>query len=147
MIQGKRYEFSEEGVVVTLPDQAKRARVVKLPLVPPEGRGPGRRTAGEFQPGRLVINIGVVEEDNPDVFLEKFNPPFELRVRYSSGDMQRATSAGQPLQLAFWDGSQWVRFTHEKHQFEIVPDANGSKGGTGVALISHWGDPPVGWGP
>lgn len=51
------------------------------------------------------------------------------------------------MELAFWNGDEWIVFTEEKHQFELQPDAKGKGGGYGVALISHWGDPNIGWGP
>jgi hypothetical protein len=101
---------------------------------------------GKFQPARLVINFGVVEEDHDDIFVTEFDPPIELRVRYTQGDLQRAQQDGQSLTLAFWNGSEWVPFTQQKHQFRLEPSGQGQSGGLGVATIRNWGDPPVGWG-
>lgn len=144
MAKDKKVDFSEEGATVTVPAQRKKTKVVKLPSVALE-HIPG--VEGGFKPGRLVINFALVDEDDQDTFLTEFDPPFELRVRYTKGDLERARRANQPLELAFWNGSEWVVFTQEKHQFELQPDSQGKAGGYGIALISHWGDPQIAWGP
>jgi hypothetical protein len=145
MVQGKKFDFDEERVTITVPDQkVKKAKAVKLPLGKlDEMRG----REGGFKPGRLVINFALVDEDNPETILTEFDPPFELRVRYTRGDLERAKKAGKSLELGFWNGDEWVVFTQEKHQFELQPDAQENAGGYGVVLISHWGDPNIGWAP
>ncbi len=143
MVQSKRVDFSAEGVSVKVPTQRRKAKVVKLPMGSLEEMRP---VPGGFQPRRLVINVAVVDEDEPETYLTEFDPPIELRVRYTKADLDRATDAGRPLALAFWNGSEWVRFTEEKHQFRLEPAAQEQAGGHGVALISNWGDPPVAWG-
>jgi hypothetical protein len=145
MVQGKKFDFDEERVTITVPDQkVKKAKAVKLPLGKLDELK-GRE--GGFKPGRLVINFALVDEDNPETILTEFDPPFELRVRYTRGDLERAKKAGKSLELGFWNGDEWVVFTQEKHQFELQPDAQGNAGGYGVVLISHWGDPNIGWAP
>lgn len=145
MVQGKKFNFDEEKVTITVPGQKGiKAKAVKLPLGKLDelkGREDG------FKPGRLVINFALVDEDNPETILTEFDPPFELRVRYTRGDLERAKKAGKSLELGFWNGDEWVVFTQEKHQFKLQPDAQGNAGGYGVVLISHWGDPNIGWGP
>jgi hypothetical protein len=145
MVQGKKFDFDEERVTITVPDQkVKKAKAVKLPLGKLDELK-GRE--GGFKPGRLVINFALVDEDNPETILTEFDPPFELRVRYTRGDLERAKKAGKSLQLGFWNDDEWVVFTPEKHQFQLQPDAKENAGGYGVAQISHWGDPNIGWGP
>ena len=145
MVQGKKFDFDEERVTITVPNQkVKKAKAVKLPLGKLDEMK-GRE--GGFKPGRLVINFALVDEDNPETILTEFDPPFELRVRYTRGDLERAKKAGKSLELGFWNGDEWVVFTQEKHQFELQPDAQGNAGGYGVVLISHWGDPNIGWAP
>jgi hypothetical protein len=100
---------------------------------------------GGFQPHRVVINVALEDEDNPGEFMEAIDMPFELSIRYTRGDLERAQREGGALRLAFWDGSQWVVFTPEKHSFELQPSAQGD-GGYGVVRISRWGDPNVSWG-
>lgn len=143
MQQARRQEFAEEGVTVNVPAQSKRIRAVKLPLLPLSEMP---AVPGGFQPRRPVMNIALVDEDDPETFLTRFDEPFELRVRYTKADHDRAEAAGRPLALAFWNGSEWVRFTAAKHQFRLEPDENPARGGFGVAQIAHWGDPVVSWG-
>lgn len=143
-MESKRvFNFDQEGVTVTLPDQARRRKAISLP-VDPVAKMPAN--PGGFQPHRVVINVAVVDEDKPDEYLQEMDPPFELRVRYTRGDLEKAQKSGGELKLAFWDGSQWVVFTQEKHRFELQPADQGEGGGFGVAYISHWGDPNIGWG-
>ncbi len=138
-------DWPDEGVAVDVPPQKSRVRVrkVKLPLLT-ERDMPAR---GDFRPGRLVINFELVDDDAPDTVLTEFDPPFELRVRYTQADLDRAAAANRPLRLAFWDGSDWVVFTPEKHGFELQPDEKPGRGGIGFARIARWSDPAVGWGP
>ncbi len=145
MAKGHKADFPDEGVRVTVPAQKdkKTLRAVKLPLGT-LGSMPG--APGRFQPERLVINFALEEEGKPGTYLTEFDPPIELRVRYTKADHDRASRAGHTLKLAFWDGGKWVPFTPQKHQFRLEPDANPNKGGHGVAVISRWDDPPIGWG-
>jgi hypothetical protein len=97
--------------------------------------------AGGFQPARLVANIALEDETSPGEYLSQLDEPFELRIRYTPADMKQAKSG---LKLAFWDGTEWVVFTKEKHNFELQPDSQG--GGYGVVQLSRWGDPNIAWG-
>lgn len=143
MRHGKTFAFDQEGVTVTLPAITTTIKAVSLPIDIPASV----QAVGEgFQPIRTLINIALVDEKNPRKYLTEFDPPFELRVRYTSEDLQAAQSMGGELGLAFWDGDQWQRLTHEKHKFTMQPDKDASGGGYGIALISRWGDPPIAWG-
>jgi len=141
MIEGKKFEFDAGNVRVTLPTQKKKAKVEKLAIDPDLER----RETARFKPSRVVINFQVVDEDDPQTVLTEFDPKFELRVRYTPADSQAAQSANKSLTLAYWDGSTWVIFTQEKHEFRLEPDAHG-QGGFGIAMIKSWGDPPIAWG-
>ena len=145
MVESKKVKFDAEGVSVKVPVQKKRIKIKakKLPLGALENMKPVK---GGFQPKRLVLNLGLVDEDDPSTILTEFDPPIELRVRYTKADLDHAGREGKPLSLAYWYGNQWITFTEEKHQFELLPNANPETGGFGVALISNWGDPPIAWG-
>ena len=139
----RKVEFATEGATVNIPDQKRKIGVRKLAMGSLPSMKPSK---GGFQPARLVVNFELYDEDQPDKYLVEFDQPFELKVRYTKADMQRADRDGAPLALGFWDGNTWVRFTAEKHGFLLQPDADPSNGGFGVVSISKWGDPPVGWG-
>ncbi len=143
MANPKVFQFDQEDVKVTIPEQSRRVRAVTLPL---GSLGKMASKSGGFQPDRLVINIALEDEDQPGVYLEEIDLPFELRIRYTRGDLEKAQKAGKELKLAFWDGKQWVVFTREKHQFELQPSSQGDGGGYGVVRISRWGDPNIAWG-
>lgn len=142
MSKDETFRFDEEGVEVKVTQPARKVKAVRLPRGAPQSM-PGK--TGGFQPGRVVINIALVHADDPEQYLSEFDPPFELKVRYTAGDLRRAQQKNRPLQLAFWDGSKWVVFTPEKHKFELVTGEGG--GGYGVVKLSRWGDPNVAWGP
>ena len=144
MAQNKKKEFTE-GATVTVPEQ-KTKKKVRIEKLAKDSLDKMKSKPGGFKPGRVVFNFQIVDEYDPSKVLTTFDPPFELRVRYTPADLKRAQDAGKPLQLAFWNGREWVIFTDEKHQFKLEPDSQGS-GGEGVAMISHWGDPNVAWGP
>jgi hypothetical protein len=139
----KKIEFGDEGATIIIPDQKKKISARKLDKGSLDKMRPVK---GGFQPARLVVNFELYDEDQPDKYLVEFDAPFELRVRYTKADLKRAEQEGAALALGFWDGSDWVRFTLEKHGFHLEPDADPEKGGLGVVSIKKWGDPPVGWG-
>jgi hypothetical protein len=45
--------------------------------------------------------------------------------------------------LGYWDGSDWVVFSEQKHQFKQVPDVGNKAGGELVVQLSSWADPPI----
>jgi hypothetical protein len=140
-------DWPDAGVALDVPGQVSKVKVRKVRLALPALKDvPG---TAAFRPGRLVINFELVDDDRPEVVLKKFDPPFELRVRYTRADWKRAEAAKQALTLAYWDGKTWVPFTPKKHGFELQPDRDEdpSTGGVGYARISDWDDPAVGWGP
>jgi hypothetical protein len=145
-VTGKKFKFDQEGVEVTVPQPAGKKIGVRRQAMPKPSDMPGK--PGGFQPGRLVGNFELFDEAAPERFLIRLDEPFEMRIRYTPGDLKRAEKANKSLQLGFWDGSEWVTFTAAKHQFRLEPDADDpKKGGVGVVVISRWGDPPIAWTP
>lgn len=138
-----RKEFRKEGVILKIPGQSRSVQVKRLELPALESMPP---VPGGFQPFRAVINLMVVDASQPDSEVAVFDPPIEVRIRYTASDVKKAAKLGKPLSLGFWDGTQWIRCTPEKHQFHLEPEASPDAGGWGVVNISHWGDPTKGWG-
>jgi hypothetical protein len=93
-----------------------------------------------------VINFAVVDEEQPDIEVTEFDPPIEIEVRYTEADRKHAEKEGQPLSLAFWNGTVWERFTKEKHQFTLQPHDAPRRGGIATLVLRTWSDPPIGWG-
>jgi hypothetical protein len=90
-----------------------------------------------FELTRPVINFHVAEDDGTTL-VHRFSPPMVLRVGITQAELD-LVAEGDELKLAYWDGSRWVVFTKEEHQFELHSE-------WAIALIRHWGDPGVGWG-
>ncbi len=138
-----RKEFRKEGVILKIPGQSRSVEVKRLDLPELESMPP---VPGGFQPFRAVINLLVVDASQPDSEVAVFDPPIEVRIRYTASDLKKAAKLGKPLSLGFWDGTQWIRCTPEKHQFHLESEASPEAGGWGIVNISHWGDPTKGWG-
>ncbi len=138
-----RYDFSDEGAAVIVPEQGKRLRVAKRPVGKLEDM---KSKTGAFKPWRLVFNFEMEDEDNPGTFVSEFETPIELRIRYTRGDLQKAENAKKPLRIGFWDGSDWVVFSENKHLFKQVADSDTKSGGELVVQLSRWSDPPIGIG-
>jgi hypothetical protein len=143
MAKKKTVEFPDAGVTVTVPAQKKKVKVLEKPIKNPEKI---KKAKGKFKARRLVMNLVLVDRDDPKKTLTKFDPPIEVRVRYRKKDLENAEKAGKKLALAFWNGKVWVIFSKKKHKFQLQPDEKPKKGGYGVVEISNWGDPPIGWG-
>lgn len=143
----ERADFGSEGVVVTVQPQ-KSGKAIKIVKFNPKKKSDVPATAGVFSPGRLVINVGAVEKENPDQVVTTFDPPMIIQVRYTKADLDRAAAAGTDLKLGFFseDLGRWIVFTAQKHRFRLEPNPGGNSG-VGVVEISHWGDPQVAWHP
>lgn len=130
----ERY-FENEKVRVTIPHQAvARPLIISDPMEFPPDPPP---TPGVFIKTQWAINFQVTEDDGSTI-VHRFNPPLVLRVDIPPEEIERAL-AGEDLKLAFWEGSRWLPFTKEKHHFQLHSEF-------AIALIRHWGDPPVAWG-
>ena len=142
-MNAKRYDFADEGATVIVPDQPKKMRAAKRPLGKLEEM---KSKTGVFKPWRLVFNFEMEDEDNPGTFVSEFETPLELRIHYTHGDLQQAEKAKKPLRLGYWDGSDWVVFSEEKHLFKQVADREANSGGELVVQLTRWSDPPIGIG-
>ena len=140
-------EYGSEGVKVKIGTQksGKRVKIVKFKKKK-KSELPG--TPGGFSPGRIVINVGAVDQDDENQVITTFDPPMELRIKYTPADQARASAAGKSLNLGFYneDLGRWIEFTQQKHSFRLEPDSSGNTG-VGIVQISHWGDPNVAWRP
>ena len=136
--------FPEEGVEVNVPEHAKKKlKIVKLGL----GKTKDYPVKpGGFRPKRLLINFAIIDEADPDTFVEEFDPPIEVTVKCKKKDLEDAENDRRPLQLAFWNGSDWIVLTEEKHGFSLYRDPDANKGGYATLRLSRWGDPPLAWG-
>lgn len=143
MTMGRRnkFVFDKEGVAINIPGQSKKLKAVSLPIDIPTAA----QEAAGLRIIRTLINVVLVDEDDPDTFLSEFDPPFELKVRYTADDFQQAQDLGGQLSLAVYINDEWMLLTKEKHRYQLLPDNNPAAGGFGVAQISNWGDPPVAW--
>lgn len=141
MKQGRSVAFEKQGVYLTIPSRMPRVVVKTLPIDVPIGI---QATTG-IHPIRTIINLVLHDRDDPENYLTEFDPPFEIQVRYTADDLREANTRGSELKLAFWNGSDWILFTQEKHNFELHPNADPSTGGIATAKISSWGDPPIAW--
>jgi len=141
-----KFNFGAEETSVDVKPQKSGKKVKIVKLKSKKMREVPERV-GVFKPGRLVINFAGEDEDNPGQFLTHFDPPLEVRIKFTKADQDRVANPAEDLKLAFWseDENNWVLFTAAKHQFALQFNTSG-EGGTGVAFITHWGDPQVGWG-
>lgn len=134
----KRFEFSTEGVTITIPFQGRPVRVFQLPFAT------AYQTQSEINVIRDVINVKLVAEEGNQAPIIEFNPPIELRVRYTKYDYD---DSGGNLSLAYWDGTNWIRFNQEEHEYFLLPDYPDKAwlGGIGIAYIKFWDDPHIAW--
>lgn len=136
-------EFNNGTVLLSIPKQAGLVDVRQLDL--PEIETLPVIPIG-FHPFRLVINLKFVDPMQPDKEVIEFDPPVEVRIRYTKEDYAIVKAVRRDLCLGFWDGERWIRFTPRKHNFHLEYDTTPENGGWGVVSISNWGDPPHAWG-
>src|SRR5512143_156830 len=89
-------EFDKEGVIVKFPGQGRPIQVQQLDL-PTIDSMP--TVTGGFLPFRLVINLKVVDAEQPNTVVSVFDPPIEVRVRFITSDLDNAAKARRPLCL------------------------------------------------
>jgi len=125
MGRNRVYHFEAEGVTAYLHYQDPELVVKRI-----EATEPNTPKDSEFQPKKIFIGQLI------------------LHVRFTPEDVENATKAGsdEPV-LAYWDGTTWVRFTEEEHEFTLYYDQGKDNEGVGVVKIRHWGDPEIAWGP
>jgi len=131
-----------EGVTAYLHYQEPELIVKRIDTKPPE---PKLYRDSDFQPKRPIMNIVLADATNTDNYKKIFIGQLILHVRFTPEDVENATKAGSVL--AYWDGTTWVRFTEEEHEFTLYYDQGKDNEGVGVVKIQHWGDPLIAWGP
>jgi hypothetical protein len=142
-----KFNFEAEKTSVMAKPQ-KTGKTVKIVKLPSKRMNDVPERAGVFKPGRLIMNFAGENEGEPGVFLADFDPPLELRVKFTKADQDRVADPVKDLKMAFWSEEEdnWVLFTKDKHQYKVVMNKSG-KGGTAIAFIKDWGDPQVAIGP
>jgi len=134
-----RIYLPQEQVVVKFPGHAGKIQVIPRGL--PEMKDLPE-TRGVFKPVRLVINLKLEHADQPRAKILKFDPPIEVRVRYTADDY--ADKEKKILRMAYWDeeNKKWIPFTKAGHKFS--PEWDASMGsGWAVVFLKEWGDPPI----
>jgi hypothetical protein len=136
----QQVDFTDEKVTIVIPDHGGRRVGVRKLSMPALSSLPAQ---SNFRPFRLVINFEFFDLDQPDQVVTSFDPEVSIYISYDINDLYRASLVSRPLKLAFWNGTQWVPFTSQKHKFELVHPATGT---VGSINITAWNDPPIGWG-
>jgi hypothetical protein len=136
------YQSRNGEVTILIPPQEVPVEVVELE----EGTiRLCKEVPSVFQLIRVVVEIKLVEAANPEVIVERFDPPIQLRVKVAGEDIE---IAGNSLTLAYCSGvgKLWKPFTTVQYDFHFEPEKQPSAGGEGVATIREWEDPAIGWG-
>lgn len=142
-------EFPDKHVHITVPWQGYAVKVLRLPY-PPLSEMPPIEVAGQPWPRRVLLNVVVAREDDPDALVTQFNPPLTLKAAYSTEDLERAKEfrLDYPV-FGFWDGCKWVLFTKEKHGLSYEPSLDPTAEIAGYARVelAAWNDPSIAQGP
>ena len=167
---GLTYTFPIEQVAVTIQKQPagptpKPLRAPSVDISQLRAKYPG--VTDDFTPARFVMNLELVDPDDPSKILTHFDPKVTVEIPYIQQDLdrarkhlidqakkkaeaeKRANTSYEPtqaeilaaLELGFWDGTKWIKFTPQKHGYTIGRD------GKATVTLSEWADPPIGWGP
>jgi hypothetical protein len=142
-------EYDDKNVRVTVKYQGYAVDVLRIPSPPlEEMRAPADGLPDEFTPHRVLLNVVVARQDNPDLLVTKFSTPIEIRAGFTAVDVRRAKEKklDQP-QFGFWDGCRWVLFTERKHQLRYEPSDRADLAGYAVVTLSAWADPALAFGP
>jgi hypothetical protein len=141
----RTFEFSKEGVVINIPRQL--SGIVVIPRLLELAWQPAMREQSNFAPNRLVINAEFVDEKNPGVFLEQFDPPIEIQVYYTLGDRSFADKDKKPIAIAYWKNERWKLIDLPNHNLtEIYPILSQSWIGALRFFIRSWGEPTIALG-
>lgn len=142
----RTYTFEKEGVVINIPSQYNGITVI--PHLLETVWLTGMRFGVDFNPNRLVINVEFVDEKNPDVYLESFDPPIEVEVYYTLGDRSFSEKDGKPIAIAYWKDERWkIIGKAEPHNLsDISPILSPGWSGLLRFYISAWGEPTIALG-
>jgi len=142
-------EFADKHVYVTVPWQGYAVKILRIPY-PPLSELPQIKVVDRLWPRRMLLNVVVARQDDPDVLVTEYKPALTLKMAYSTEDLEHAKEAGLDFPVfGFWDGCQWVLFTKEKHGLSYDPSANPTAEVAGYATVelAAWNDPSIGNGP
>lgn len=142
MGRNRVYHFEEEGVTAYLHYQVPALVVKGIEAI--ERDTPKN---SEFHPNRLIMNVVLADAVNTNNYKKIFFGQLILHVRFNPGDVAYAKTKGSEPVLLYWDGTTWVRFTVDEHEFTLYYDQGMNDQGVGVVKIRHWGDPEIAWGP
>ncbi len=141
-------EFPDKKVKATVGWQGYKVRILRLPS-PPFAEMPIEEQA-KFKPRKLILNLAVAHDDDPDQLVTHFEPPLKIEFGYSKEDLEIAHKYDLEYPLFwFWDGCKWVLLTREKHQLAYTPAPHPTDELAGFASIELkvFADPPFANGP
>ena len=138
MGKNRVFQFEEVGVTAYLHYQDPELIVKHIDTKRPE--------ESELKP-RPIMNVGLADAVNTNNYKKIFSGQLILHVRFNPGDVAFAKTKGSEPVLLYWDGTTWVRFTEDEHEFTLYYDQGKVNQGVGVVKIRHWGDPWIAWGP
>jgi hypothetical protein len=132
-----RIYLPNEQVELKFPQHAGKIQVIPKKL-PKMTSVPG--TKGVFKPTRLIINLKLEYADQPKARILKFDPPIEVRVRYSAQDY---ADNEKHIHMAYRSRKKWIPFTEADHNFtqEELDELTGI--GWVSVFLKEWGDPPI----
>ncbi len=148
--------FPEVFTTVVIPWQGRQAVAIRAPSVTLDQM---RGENNDFTPAELVANIEIVDANDQHTVLTDFDPPVELEFKFPPTLIENARKLAASRELkaskaedflavikvGFWDGTRWVLFTPEKHNFRI--QGSDTYGYVGKVDLKKWGDPPIAWNP
>jgi hypothetical protein len=143
MNQIKKFIFTTNGVMVMVPEQVNGIKV-KVKGVSYKAKPNQKLKQVNFEFKREINEIDIVEFAPPNLPVQNFDPPIEVRIYYTDSDVNYAGSKKR-IKMAFWDGNMWIPFT-AKHQFHIFEYPYKNWAGFGIAIIREWIDPPIALG-
>lgn len=149
MAKERIIDFDDEGVTFIFPAALDDIFVERFPKKTP-------KAGSRFQMKRFLINVKLFKKTGDKItYPSKFNPPFKIEIHYKDIDDTNAGGSAQK-QCGYHDGTGWVIFDQNTHGFKpkvynpnnsAIPKPKKAHKGAGVAKISTWPDPVVGWGP
>lgn len=125
--------FKAEAVTVKHPSHPQNILVQRLPT---DTAAVKKGIPSGFTLIRMVITLKVVKTTDPKTVVSVFEPPLEIRIRYTQADLKKA--AGKPFKLAYFDGKRWTPCTYRQ---ELTPKE--AYPGWLVVNISKWDDPTI----
>lgn len=131
------YTFDENGVLVRVPPELSNiiAREEKIDWTPEMWQ------QEDFHPVRLVMNLKLVDVNNPDATQLTFDTPVQVQVYYTH--FERSEALKRALKLAYWHNNRWNLIDPVIDVYPVL-----SRGWAGFLQfeIPEWGDPAIALG-